>query len=187
MRRKRLISVFGAVAVCAGVIALIWFVIVAPLNSWKASGLEARSQTLSEIQRMQTSIDRLKQQSSRISQNKDQDFLWRADQIGTVTAQIQTALSASAAESGVSLRSITPLKTKRVASVDAAGFRLEFEATLDQVLGFLQRIEYSSPALLVDKASLRQLRRAASDQTQPVLNAQLELIAPIHLGETVAE
>ncbi|WP_268745986.1 type II secretion system protein GspM [Ruegeria halocynthiae] len=172
---------------CSGVVALGGFFIIAPLSSWKVTGLDARSQALDEIQRTQATIDRLKQQNSRISQNEEEDFLWRAEQIGAVTAQIQTALSASAASNGVSLRSITPLKTKRMASVEAAGFRLEFEATLDQVLGFLQQIEYSSPALLVEKASLRQLSRPGSDQTQPILNGQLELIAPFHVGEAVAE
>ncbi|MDA7966147.1 type II secretion system protein GspM [Ruegeria sp.] len=187
MQRKRVISAFGGLAFCGIVAGLIGFFIIAPLNAWKTRGLEARAQTLSEIQRTQATIDRLKQQSSRIAQNDEGDFLWRAEQIGAVTAQIQTALSASAVSSGISLRSITPLKTKRLASVDAAGFRLEFEATLDQVSGFLQQIEYSSPVLLVEKASLRQLSRPASNQTQPVLNAQLELIAPIHLEEAVAE
>lgn len=187
MQRKRVISALGAFVMCGSVAALAGFFIVAPLNSWKASGIDARSRVQADIHRIQATIASLNQQSATISQNEEEDFLWRAAQIGAVTAQIQTVLSASASSNGVSLRSITPLKTRRVASVEAAGFRLEFEATLDQVLGFLQHIEYSSPALLVEKASLRQLSRPDSNQTQPILNAQLELIAPIHLEEANAE
>ncbi|MES0863750.1 type II secretion system protein GspM [Ruegeria sp. SCPT10] len=187
MLRRRYINATGAFAACAAIAVLVCFSIVAPLNAWKARGLEMRNQALSEIDRTQATIDRLKQQSEILAQNENQEFLWRAEQIGAVTAKIQTVVTASAANNGVSLRSITPLKAKRIATVDAASFRLEFEASLDQVTGFLKEIEYATPALLVEKAQFRQFRKPADDRSQPVLNAQLELIAPIYLEEVVAE
>ena len=113
------------------------------------------------------------------------NILWRAAQTGEATARIQSQLSKIASERGVSLRSISPTRARDLNLAQAAGFRLEMEASLDQLVQFLQAIEYHSPALLVEKASLRRLNKLNSNQPQPLIFAQIEISAPVVLDEGV--
>jgi len=109
------------------------------------------------------------------------DLFWTAAQSGEANALIQSAVSGTASENGILLRSVTPYTPREQIIQGSFGFRLEFEAHLNQVTEFLKDLEYDRPAIVIDRVILRRLNRPGDADLQPAVFAQVELLAPVIL------
>ena len=170
-----------AVAILLGLGALAWAAVGAPLADWRARALAERPRVIAQIGELQARIADLRADRDRLAGGGELDVLWRAAQTGEATARLQSELSRLASDRGVSLRSISPMRTRDLTLAQAAGFRLEMEAALDQLASFLRDVEYHSPALVVDRASLGRLDKAGPAQPQPLLFAQVEISGTVVL------
>ncbi|SMX26034.1 General secretion pathway protein M [Pelagimonas phthalicica] len=178
---SRLSSLLLALALLVGFFALIWLSVGQGLYNWRDTALSKREEMRSELQKLEGSLAALKRDHSQFGETGELTLIWAAKEAGAVTALIQSEISKLAKDHGVSLRAVTPAKESGLSLQEATGFRIEFEASLDQLTGFLQDIEYSSPALVVDRAVLRRLNKPGHKHPQPLVFAQIDLAAPIRL------
>lgn len=160
---------------------LIWLFAYQPLEAWKASALEARTAAIIAHEALEQRITSLTLETQSYGSDGIDDLTWQAEQIGEVTARVQTTINAMAQDNGIVMRSIGPNTPRDTSIGDVIGFRLEFEATLDRLSAFVQEIEYSQPVLLVSRANLRRLVRPGETNSQPQLFVQIDVIAPIRL------
>ncbi|KNG93789.1 hypothetical protein ATO11_11485 [Pseudaestuariivita atlantica] len=158
-----------------------WIGLGAPLADWREDALAGRATALEDLREMHARAAALKADHAALSRTDALPLMWRADQMGEATAQIQATLSKAASDGGVSLRSISPNPARDMDLAQAAGFNLELEATLDQLAAFLSTIEHHAPALLVEQAMLRRLVPTAGQAPQPLLFARIEIAAPVML------
>jgi len=183
-RTRRLLSALAGPAVLVAIAALVWTALLRPAQVWQTQSLQARTDAMQGIERLTRNIAALQAERAGLSDDGALGTVWTAQQMGEATARIQSSLSALAAARGVSLRSVSPTSQRDLSLANAAGFRLELEAGLDQLTGFLTDIEYHTPVLLVERASLRRLNKAGSGQrTQPLVFAQIDLLAPVTLQQ----
>lgn len=170
----------GAIALTFG--ALFWASVIAPVSQWRAASLLRHEVALTEQARLNTSTLRLKSELDFLSQSESQGFVWQAEQSGAVTAKIQSSLNTLASRAGIALRSISPAPEIELPYATGAAFRLESEATLDQILKFILSIEFNKEALLIERATLRRLNRPNRTSQQPLLFFQLDILAPVLIG-----
>lgn len=174
------LATLGIAALLAGGV---WQLVLAPAVRWKKEALAARDQAAEKLAQFEQRVQKMDTLRQQLSQQGELASLWQADQPGAATALVQSELSKLASQRGIGLRSITPMREREIPMARAAGFRLEIETSLDQLAGFLQAVEYHSPALMVDRASLRRLNMVNAGQVQPVVFAQIEISAPISIPE----
>lgn len=183
MSRANIANNFVFMGTIAAFCAVVWFSVLAPLQEWRSSTLETRSKIIGEINQLERRIDTLGLEQAQLSSGHALDVLWRASQTGQVTARIQSDLSQLATARGINLRSISPVRSRDMNLAQATGFQIEMEAAMDQLSAFLRDIEYHSPALLIERASLRRLNKRNTNQPQPLVFAQIEVVAPVVLEE----
>lgn len=181
MARARLLDGFMALAFLGVVALLIWLAVAQPLQTWRKAQLDARADAIAETQKLQSSIATLRAERNRYDVDGQLDILWQAERSGAATAMIQSEISRMAREQGVSLRAISPARQRDLSLADAVGIRIELEAALDQLSDFLRVVEYHSPALLIERATLRRLSKPGSALAQPLVFAQIDLAAPFVL------
>jgi len=174
----------GSILRLAGTVLLgllLWLFAYQPLAAWKASTMNERNVAISEHEALGKRIASLTLETQSYGNDGVDQLIWHAEQIGEVTARVQTAINAIAQKNGVVMRSIGPNTPQDASIDDVIGFRLEFEATLDRLSAFLQEIEYQQPVLLVSRANLRRLVRPGESGLQPQLFVQIDVIATIRL------
>lgn len=130
-----------------------------------------------------TNIATLEREIEELSGGELTGVIWRSEQIGELTAQIQASIGDMALTNGLKLRSITPAGNRELPSTDATAMRVEGEATLDQLSNFLQELEFHEPVLMVDRAVLRRLNRPGRNPEQPLIFVQLQVLAPSRIEE----
>lgn len=170
---------YGLVLILA---ALIWTGALSPLSTWRSNSLAEHKNAIFELDKLRETTQKLQSDLDFYSQSEDQNYLWQAEQSGEATAKIQSGLNELAVKSGITLRSISPAAEKQLPFATGVAFRLESEATLDQILMFVLSIEFSEPALLTERATLRRLNRPGRTSEQPLLFFQLDIIAPVLIG-----
>lgn len=175
---RKLIS--AVLFLCLFAIAL-WFTLGAPLTRWKAEQINARVTAENALYAMHARRDNLATEITNVEQHDLTGLFWSAAQQGEATALIQSDISATASRHGILLRSVTPFKPREETLPGATGFRLEFEAHLDQLAGFLKEIEYDAPALVVSNTILRRLNRPGAPTEQPAVFVQIDVLAPVRL------
>ncbi|MEO8531355.1 MAG: type II secretion system protein GspM [Deltaproteobacteria bacterium] len=176
MNRLRPVLTLGGLALLA---LVIWVAVLAPLAHWKAQAFSNLQSLRADEARLITSLATLRKEHAVLTGSSDVSFIWQSAQIGTATAEVQSALSDIAGKSGISLRSITPLPESKSGSGSTIAFRVESEATLDTLTRFLGALEYNDRALVVRLATLRRLARPGSEGPQPTLFFQMEVVAPV--------
>ncbi len=164
-------------------LAVIWFVLVTPLSQWRSESLARLDSAITETMRLTEAKTRLDAESAALGSVQSNNAFWTAGQTGEAYARIQGALSKAASENGIAFRSMTPLPAANRDGMESAVVRIEFEADLAQLTGFLRSIEYTSPALPVDRAALRRLVRPNETSVLPVLFAQIDIAAPLLIGD----
>jgi len=158
---------------CIVAIALL----IIPIVEWKSTTIAQRDQLVLDHANLTERSQKLRQDVAS----------YAGDDLGQVTAQVQTTLNALSQNSGIALRSIGPVTPRDQSLGTVVGFRLEFEAGLDQLTAFLREIEYHTPALVVANGTLRRIVRPGDTAAQPRLFAQLVLTAPIQLPSGAEE
>jgi hypothetical protein len=106
---------------------------------------------------------------------------------GVIVADLQTRLKTMAEGAGARLRSVQSLPPKDREEVRYVGARLDVYGPLAAIQRTLYAVESAQPYLFVDAAAVRAapsvnpvaLPNAAAQE--PVIDAQLDVFAPIHL------
>ncbi|NSX56913.1 type II secretion system protein GspM [Parasulfitobacter algicola] len=178
-----LISRFMVLLIIGGLVLLIWIAVLSPLVTWRNQAQSNLLSAQTELARLERSIAQLQIEQTRLSADDATSILWMASQSGEATARVQANLSTMARQSGVNLRSISPVRARELAFSQAVAFRMESEATLDQVVSLLRAIEYSTPPLVIERANLRRLARPTRTSDQPLMFFQLEILAPVIMNE----
>lgn len=183
------IGALVALALFCAMAALVWFAAVLPLRDWQMRSFQNRDAAVAGINRLGDSIANLQAERAGLATGGTLDIVWSARQMGEATARIQSELSSMASGNGVSLQSVTPTGQRDLSLAQAVTFRIEVEAGLDQITEFLTTLEYHSPVLVVEQATMRRLNRPVSlvqgapHRSQPLLFAQIGILAPVNLVE----
>lgn len=91
------------------------------------------------------------------------------------TRQLQNEVRAIISASGVSLQSLQPVPSRDAGRLEAVGVQLIFVATIDQLAGFLERLEHAGPLYRLDDVEVS--APAGQDRSQnPPLNVRLNLL-----------
>jgi Type II secretion system (T2SS), protein M subtype b len=176
-----------AVAALGAMAALSWLGLIAPLGSWCASIMERRDAARTERAKLLESIARLETEAMQLSADSTSGVVWTAPRMGEANAMVQSRISELAQRNGIPLRSITPTEASDLPLAESVAFRAESDATLDQVANFLISLEYHSPALAVERATLRHIAKPGPQTEQPLLFVQLDIIAPVVTLEEASE
>ena len=160
-----------------------WVFIIAPVAQWRADTVSRTEVAKAEKTRLMATKTRLENEQAVLSSGQSEELLWKADQVGEAYARVQSALTEAAVANDIKLRTITPLAHAQDRNSDTARVRVEFEANLEQLTAFLRTTEYKKPALPIQRAMLRKLVRPNSTARFPVLLAQIDIAAPVSLGD----
>ncbi len=156
------------------------------LADWRASTLASRASVAGERTRLAASVARLEAEKQMFVLDDLTGLIWEGLQSAEVTAKVQSALNDTARQNGIVMRSIAPAN-QRGQAADVLGFRLEFEASLPQLVAFLKEIEFGRPPIIITRANMRRLVRANQEEAQPVLFVQIDVNAPVLRDDEVGE
>lgn len=173
--------------IAAGFATLVWAAVIQPGNTWSDARVQTRAKLVGQIEKLRHSLAELQAERAQISSGETEGIFWTAERAGEATALVQSEISSIARARGLALRSIAPTEPRKLHSVTGVGFRLEAEAHLDDLMAFLRDIEFHSPTLMVERATLRRLNRVGQNDAQPVIFVQLDLLAPLRLKDSQTE
>lgn len=176
----RIVAPFLSLAVIAG---LAWFVVFQPISAWAASQITERDMLREQRARLQQSVQRLEVERNDFEVTDTGKLTWASQQIGQTTARVQQAINEIAIDQGIRMRSVAPGRSAIPEITEAIGFRLEFEAHLDQLTAFLRIVEANEPILVVAQTKLRRLARQSLENAQPLVFIQMDVVAPIQSSE----
>lgn len=154
------------------------------LSGWRSDILGRDAIQRDEIRRFAKAVSELEKEQSALPDIPELTLSWDAAQIGAATARIQSHINALSQQSGIELRSVSPIAVQNSVVGNSMGFRVEFEAPLDRTTAFLSSIEYNAPALIVTRGNLRRLVRPGQTGPQPLIFAQLDVTAPVTVTGT---
>lgn len=180
---SRFWSKLAALALLGLIASMAWITGIQPAFDAVRKTSEELHQKQVQKSRLTASIASLEHEIKDLTGGELEGVVWKAEQSGELTAQIQARLGDMASSNGVNLRSITPTGTREMPSTHATVLRVEGEATLDQLTAFLQELEFHTPVLMVERATLRRLNRPGQNLAQPLVFVQLEVLAPSRIAE----
>jgi len=181
MTRYRLFSSLLAAGMVALFILAAFFAVIAPLAAWRADVLQQKAQMQTDMDNLTERIERLTQERDTIRIGGIDGLIWQANQMPEATAKVQSQVNTLARDAGILMRSIAPRNAASTRIPGAIGFRLEFEASLDQLVPFLRAVEFGEPALAASRVSLRRLARPTQSGSQPDLFVQMDIEAPVSI------
>lgn len=170
-------------AIILGLSLAFYFLIIAPLSIWREDTISSLLSVQTEKEELSQSIMRLQAERDSYAREDLTGVMWQASQMGQATARVQSALNDIARRNGIAMRSIAPINGQS----NEVAFRLEFEASLDQLVPFLKQVEYDQPVLLISRASLRRLVRPNNISSQPDILVQIDIAAPVTLIDEPSE
>ncbi len=179
---RKIFSRLAALAILGGVLAGVWFFIVAPVMQIQAAQTADLQAAQVEKVRLTAAITNL---TFRLENGDAADLkgeIWQAKQAGEMTARIQAELGDIARANGITLRSVTPARAPQLPLVETTALRIEAEADLSQFRALIIAIEQHSPALFIERASIRRLNRPGRISEQPLVFFQLDIVAPVRVG-----
>lgn len=172
----------AALAILVGLLAGVWFFIINPVIQTKSALTADLQSTQAEKNHLTAAIANLAFRLENGDAADLQGEIWQAKQAGEMTARIQAELGAIAHANGITLRSVTPARAPRMPLVDTTALRIEAEADLAQFRALIITIEQHSPALFIERATIRRLNRPGRISEQPLVFFQLDIAAPIRIG-----
>jgi hypothetical protein len=164
------------IVVIVGIIA-----IVSPVSEWRNGHFDAVERARADLVSLQDRKQRIQRELDNFQHQDLSGLFWTAAQTGEATALIQSKMSGMASRQGILLRSVTPFTPRQSDIPGAFGFKLEFEAHLDQLVLFLKDLEYGQPSIVVQTALFRRLNRPGEPNEQPSLFVQMSVLAPVKL------
>ena len=178
-RGARLILLVGLAV--AG--AVIWFGVLKPAQAWKDAQFAALAAAQGQSASLMTRLNTLQNEAAALSAAATFDGVWAAQNAGEATARVQATLSDLARQNNITLRAITPIPNAAIPLKQALAFRIEAEASLDQLEGFLRAAEYHSPVLVFENGLLRRLSKPGPANIQPQVFVQFDVMAAYELAE----
>lgn len=172
----------AAVALLSGVVAFAGTLVVLPFVDDVATTRAQLERETRALWQLKASLAQLEAREAALSSEESAGLGWAGRQLGQVTAVVQARLSEVARTRGIRLRSVTSIPSEPIAETETVGLRLEAEAPLDQIAGYLRDVETLTPVILVRRLNLRRLSRPTDAAAQPVVYLRLELAAPIVLA-----
>lgn len=186
MMGSKFLSRAVTLATLVALLALLFFGALSPLAGWRRAKLAEHTQAQVGHAQLEDSIARLEAERSAFISDDLAGLTWEGTQEAEVTAKVQSAVNDMARNNGILMRSIAPTRNNSDI-INAINFRLEFEASLDQLAPFLKTVEFNQPALVVTRANLRRLARPNRTGAQPDIFAQIDITAPFSLTDARAE
>ena len=171
----------SAIAIFCMIIAGLWLLVANPFFQKNTALDEKITAAHLERARLEEAISNLTSKLASMDTTDAQGEIWLAKQAGEMTARIQARLGNLARQHGISLRSVTPAKAAQLPHVDTTALRIEAEADLEKLRDFIVAIEHHSPALFIERATLRRLNRPDRSSEQPLIFFQLDISAPIKI------
>lgn len=162
-----------------------WLVIIQPISAWANVQITERDTLKEQNLRLRQTVQRLDRERNSFELTDTGNLIWESHQVGQTTARIQQVINETATGQGIRMRSVAPGRSTISDIAEAIGFRLEFDAHLDQLTAFLRTIETNEPLLIVAQTKLRRLARQNSENTQPLVFVQMDVVAPIQSLEHV--
>lgn len=172
-------SVIAAYVLLGALLVSLWVGIASPIVQWRDQMLADATTAEVEAVRLRAAKNSLTREKLALSEETNEDLFWRAAQVGEAYAKVQSNVSSAATENGVSLRTATPLPAQSSGGVETIAVRVEFEADLGQLTGFLRAIEFNSPTLPIQRANLRRVIRANDLSALPTMFVQIDISAPV--------
>jgi len=180
LEREKL-SKLGAIIILLLILGMFWVALVDPLINFRRDLSSSITAAQAEKSRLTRSIANLNRQLANTTASNVSEQIWRARQSGEAIARIQAQLGRLSQLHGVTLRSITPTNATGMPYTETTALRVEGEANLAQLEATLLEIEKHTPALLVDRATIRRLSRTERRSEQPYVFFQLDITAPIQI------
>ena len=184
---KSLLSRIVALATLVAAAVILFVGLISPLANWRSAKILEHQKILLEHAGLEDSIARLQAERMAFVSDDLAGLTWEGAQAAEATAKVQSAVNDMARDNGILMRSITPTRDNSSDIPNAINFRIEFEASLDQLVPFLKTVEFGQPALVVTRSNLRRLARPNQANTQPDIFAQIEIAAPFSLTDEAVE
>ncbi len=180
---RPLTSYFTVAALGACLFTATYFLILLPLGNWRQSTLDRQIDLVNDREQLEGRVAQLEAEKQSFVSDDLEGLIWEGEQQAEATAKVQSAINDIARDNGILMRSIAPTNNVDIGIPNAISFRLEFEASLDQLVSFLKTIEFGQPALVVTRANTRRLVRPGQASLQPELFVQLDIAAPISISD----
>ena len=154
-RRGQLLAV-GLTVIC---IAALWVAIVSPLLSWyetRAQELDDRRLVAARMTRIAQSVPDLLRQAAalRAAAPAGRDLALEAPSDAVAGARLQQRMQDLASAAGITLSSIETLPAQQQGGYRRISLRVTCSASLPVLVGLLQKLEVSSPRMLIDDLDL---------------------------------
>ena len=154
-RRGQLLAV-GLTVIC---IAALWVAIVSPLLSWfetRAQELDDRRLVAARMTRIAQSVPDLLRQAAalRAAAPAGRDLALEAPSDAVAGARLQQHMQDLASAAGITLSSIETLPAQQQGGYRRISLRVTCSASLPVLVGLLQKLEVSSPRMLIDDLDL---------------------------------
>lgn len=170
-----------ALALMLLIIIVFYTFLMRPIFDWQNNIRVQIEQTKLSNTKLLERLQKLEEELMVSPVTSDTDVFWLAQNTGEASAQIQSTINALSQETGVALKSVTPLPEQTFNQEGALGTRIEIEAPLDQFMNFLLKLELNNPPLVVEKSNIRRLVRSTNMQAQPLILGQLDIAAIIQI------
>ena len=154
-RRGQLLAV-GLTVIC---IAALWVAMVSPLLSWyetRAQELDDRRLVAARMTRIAQSVPDLLRQAAalRAAAPAGRDLALEAPSDAVAGARLQQRMQDLASAAGITLSSIETLPAQQQGGYRRISLRVTCSASLPVLVGLLQKLEVSSPKMLIDDLDL---------------------------------
>jgi general secretion pathway protein M len=168
-----------AVGMTLAGIALLWFLIAAPIIGW----YQTRADNLAQAQTVAARLIALEQQIPALRravgaaglQDAGALLLLPGDSDAVAGANLQSALQTLAANAGTSLDSSELLPAQQTGALRRIGMQVSVTASYPVVIALLQAIATAQPRMIVNSLSLDNTADAVSGQ-EPTIEADFTVI-----------
>jgi general secretion pathway protein M len=148
-----------AVALTVICLAALWVAVVSPLISWyeaRAQALDDRRLVATRMARIAQSVPALMRQAAALHEAAPagRDIALEAPSDAVAGARLQQRMQDLAAAAGLTLSSIETLPAQQQGGYRRISLRVTCSAALPVLVGLLQKLEVSSPRMLIDDVDL---------------------------------
>jgi hypothetical protein len=163
-----------------GLVALIYFLIVAPIHGLLAEGgdsIAERRMTLARYEAIAAQENAVQDYVKQVKVNNARGELIEGASEGIVNANLQARLKTSAESAGVTVRSMQALPAKTFRGATLIGARLDVFGKIGAIHTLARAIEEKPPLLLITAAVIRQQAAfwGALKAEEHVIDAQFDV------------
>jgi hypothetical protein len=184
VRLRRSLFVGANVASALALFFFIWL----PLQNFfdqRDADIAIQREALARWKAIAARGDDVKALTSRVGTELNRGELVAAANEGIANAELQSRLKVMAEASGAKLRSVQSNSPRLTPQLKYIGARIDIYGTIRAVQQAVYDIENSTPYIFVTGATLKLTALAGSPNAglEPAIDAQLEILTPMQLGE----